>query len=102
MTDSKQGTNDSGSRRAETSEHLATLAHETVDRLAGPARDAEQRLRARASVLREQAHEQEERALRALDAKLEKTRSLIAGKPLIAACVAFATGVLLTGLMVRR
>jgi hypothetical protein len=27
---------------------------------------------------------------------------LIAGKPLIAACVAFATGVLLTGLMVRR
>ena len=104
MSHLKQGTNDSGARirHAETSEHLATLAHETVDRLAGPARDAEQQLRAHAAAIREHAREQEERALRALDVKLERARSLIVDKPLVAAGLAFAAGILITGLLVRR
>jgi ElaB/YqjD/DUF883 family membrane-anchored ribosome-binding protein len=76
--------------------------HETVDRVADTARNAEQHIRARASELGDQARETEERALQALESNLQKARSYVEENPLMSAGIAFTAGVILSGLLTRR
>jgi ElaB/YqjD/DUF883 family membrane-anchored ribosome-binding protein len=76
--------------------------HETVDRVAETARTAEQHIRARATELGDQARETEERALQALESNLQKARSYVEENPLTSAGIAFAAGLLLSGLLTRR
>jgi ElaB/YqjD/DUF883 family membrane-anchored ribosome-binding protein len=76
--------------------------HETVDRVADTARTAEQHIRARAAELGDQARETEERALEALESNLNKARSYVEENPLMSAGIAFAAGVILSGLLTRR
>jgi ElaB/YqjD/DUF883 family membrane-anchored ribosome-binding protein len=76
--------------------------HETVDRVADTARTAERHIRARAAELGDQARESEERALEALESNLQKARSYVEENPLLSAGIAFAAGVVLSGLLTRR
>jgi ElaB/YqjD/DUF883 family membrane-anchored ribosome-binding protein len=76
--------------------------HETVDRVAETARTAEQHIRARAAELGDQARETEERALQALESNLHKVRVYVEENPLMSAGIAFAAGVVLSGLLTRR
>jgi ElaB/YqjD/DUF883 family membrane-anchored ribosome-binding protein len=85
-----------------TTDQLASRMHETVDRVADTARTAERHIRARAAELGDQARESEERALEALESNLQKARSYVEENPLLSAGIAFAAGVVLSGLLTRR
>lgn len=85
-----------------TTDQLASRMHETVDRVAETARNAEQHIRARASTLGDNARDTEERALKALEGKLQKAKSYVQENPLLSAGLAFATGVILSSLLTRR
>jgi ElaB/YqjD/DUF883 family membrane-anchored ribosome-binding protein len=76
--------------------------HETVDRVAETARTAEQHIRARAAELGDQARETEESALQALESNQQKVRVYVEENPLMSAGIAFAAGVVLSGLLTRR
>jgi ElaB/YqjD/DUF883 family membrane-anchored ribosome-binding protein len=100
----RQGTGQSaGSSQAHaTTDQLASRMHETVDRVADTARTAEKHIRARAAELGDQARETEERALEVLEANLQKARTYVEENPLLSAGIAFAAGVVLSGLLTRR
>lgn len=100
----RQGASQAASSRQAhaTTDHLASRMHETVDRVADTARTAEQHIRARAAELGDQARETEERALEALESNLNKARSYVEENPLMSAGIAFAAGVILSGLLTRR
>jgi ElaB/YqjD/DUF883 family membrane-anchored ribosome-binding protein len=100
----RQGTNhNAGSKQAHaTTDHLASRMHETVDRVADTARNAEQHIRARAAELGDQARETEERALHALESNLQKARSYVEENPLMSAGIAFAAGLIVSSLLTRR
>jgi ElaB/YqjD/DUF883 family membrane-anchored ribosome-binding protein len=85
-----------------TTDQLASRMHETVDRVAETARNAEHHIRARASELGDNARETEERALKALEGNLRKAKSYVQENPLMSAGIAFATGVILSSLLTRR
>jgi ElaB/YqjD/DUF883 family membrane-anchored ribosome-binding protein len=87
--------NETSARQAAhaTTDQLASRMHETVDRVADTARTAERHIRARAA---------EQRALEALESNLQKARSYVEENPLLSAGLAFAAGVVLSGLLTRR
>ncbi len=98
QTETHQATNGA----ARTTEHLATAAHHTVDRLADSARTAEHELRARASALGERVRQGEQRAQQAVEVGVRNTKAYIKHKPLIATGLALAAGLALGGLFLRR
>ncbi|HEY7672465.1 MAG TPA: DUF883 C-terminal domain-containing protein [Gammaproteobacteria bacterium] len=100
-TAGRQGMGNSGAR-SQTTDHLATKMHETVDRVAETARNAEQHIRSRVADLGDHARETEERALRTLESNWQKARSYVQDNPLMSAGIAFATGVILSSLLTRR
>ena len=90
------------SRRAgQTTDHLAAKAHETVDRVARTAAEAEADVRARAADVARKARQSEERAIEAAEETLSKAEAYVRKNPLLSAGIAFAAGVALSTLLRR-
>ena len=84
------------------SDRIADTVHRTVDRVASRARGVEQGLRERASVLRDEAREQQERARAMVTANVKSAVTYARENPLIAAGVAVAAGLALFSLLRPR
>jgi ElaB/YqjD/DUF883 family membrane-anchored ribosome-binding protein len=90
---------DSGSSPTD---RLASMAHETIDRVTPKATQAERELRAAAARAADATKRLQEDAVEATEEHLRKARSYIASNPLTTATVAFAAGVALGALFRRR
>jgi ElaB/YqjD/DUF883 family membrane-anchored ribosome-binding protein len=84
-----------------TTDRLASMAHETVDRMTTKANRAEHEVRDAATKVADRAKVLQEQALESAEDNLRKVRSYAASNPLVTAAVAFAAGVLLSA-VVRR
>ncbi len=84
-----------------TTERLAGMAHETVDRAAGIAGNAEQDVREAAARTARRARQMQDQAAEAADEGARRVRSYVEDNPLLAAGIAFAAGVLLSSLLRR-
>lgn len=83
-------------------DRLASMAHETIDRVVPKASQAEQELRAAAARAADATKRLQGSAVEATEEHLRRARSYIASNPLMIAGVAFAAGVLLSALYPRR
>jgi ElaB/YqjD/DUF883 family membrane-anchored ribosome-binding protein len=83
------------------SDRLASMAHETIDRVAPRANRAEHDVRGAAARVADSAKLMQEQAAEAAEENVRKLRSYIETHPLTTAGIAFAAGVLLSTL-VRR
>jgi ElaB/YqjD/DUF883 family membrane-anchored ribosome-binding protein len=84
-----------------TTDRLASMAHETIDRVTPTASRAENEVRGAATRAADSAKLMQEHAVAAAEENLRKVRSYAESNPLITAGIAFAAGVLLSAL-VRR
>jgi len=84
-----------------TSDRLASMAHETIDRVTPKANRAEHEVRGAAARAADSAKLLQENAVQATEENLRKVRSFIETNPLATAGIAFAAGVVLSAL-VRR
>ena len=84
-----------------TTDRLASMAHETVDRVTQQSNGAVDELLAAATKVGDSARILQEHAVDAARDKVREVRSYAESNPLITAGIAFAAGVLLTAL-VRR
>ena len=84
-----------------TTDRVAALAHETIDRVAETAKPAEQSVRSAAARTGEAAKRAQDQAVEAAGENLRKVRSYMAENPLTSAGVAFAVGALLVGWLRR-
>ena len=84
-----------------TSDRLASMAHETVDKVAETARHAEQQARGAAAVAADKARETEDRVRAAADEGLTTIRSYVEQNPLASASIAFAAGIVVSSLLRR-
>jgi ElaB/YqjD/DUF883 family membrane-anchored ribosome-binding protein len=91
-------TNDFGNSA---SDRLASMAHETIDRVAPKANRVEHELRGAAAKAAEGAKVLQDNALQTTEENLRKVRSFIENNPFATAGIAFAAGALL-GAWVRR
>ena len=89
--------NDVGS----TSDRLASMAHEAIDRATPRVNRAEQEVRGAAAKAADSAKLLQEHAVQAAEENLSRVRSFIGSNPLATAAMAFAAGALLSAL-VRR
>jgi ElaB/YqjD/DUF883 family membrane-anchored ribosome-binding protein len=93
------GTANAGSGR--TTDGLATMAHETIDRAAASANRATDEVFAAATRTVETAKQAQERAIAAGDESLRRVRSYVERNPLTTIGIAVALGALLTTLIRR-
>ena len=84
-----------------TTDRLASMAHDTVDRITPKANRAEHEVRDAATKVVDRAKGLQEQALESAEDNVRKVRSYAASNPLVTAAVAFAAGVLLCA-FVRR
>jgi ElaB/YqjD/DUF883 family membrane-anchored ribosome-binding protein len=84
-----------------TTDRLAAMAHDTVDRVAESANYAEKEVRGAASRAADQAKEMQEQAIAAANENVKKARSYIEENPLMSAGIAFAAGVVVSALLRR-
>ena len=84
-----------------TTDRLASMAHETIDRVTPTASRAENEVRGAATRAADSAKLMQEHAVAAAEENFRKVRSYAVSNPLIAAGIAFAAGALLSAL-VRR
>jgi ElaB/YqjD/DUF883 family membrane-anchored ribosome-binding protein len=84
-----------------TSDRLASMAHEAIDRATPRVSRAEQEVRGAATKAADSAKLLQEHAMQAAEENLRSVRSFIGSNPLAAAGIAFAAGALLSAL-VRR
>ena len=84
-----------------TTDRLAAMAHDTVDRVAESANYAEQEVRGAAGRAAERAREMQEEAMATADQQVKKARSYIEENPLMSAGIAFAAGVIFSALIRR-
>jgi ElaB/YqjD/DUF883 family membrane-anchored ribosome-binding protein len=84
-----------------TSDRLASMAHETIDRVTPKANRAEHEVRGVAAKAADGAKLLQEQAVQATEENLRKVRSFVESNPLATAGIAFAAGALLSAL-VRR
>ena len=84
-----------------TSDRLASMARETIDRVTPKMSRAEQEVRGAAARAADGAKVLQENTVRAAEENLLKARSFIESNPLVTAGIAFAAGALL-GALVRR
>jgi len=84
-----------------TSDRLASMAHETIDRVTPKANRAEQEVRGAAARAADSAKLLQEQTVLATEENLRKVRSFIGSNPLATAGIVFAAGILL-GALVRR
>jgi ElaB/YqjD/DUF883 family membrane-anchored ribosome-binding protein len=84
-----------------TTDRIASMAHDTLDRVTPKANRAEHDMRDAASKTTEGVKQLQEQAVEAAEEGLRQTRSYIANNPLTTAGLAFAAGVLLSTLIRR-
>lgn len=84
-----------------TSDRLASMAHETIDRMTPKVNRAEHEVRGAAARAADATKLLQEQTVRATEENLRKVRSFIENNPLATAGIAFAAGALLSAL-VRR
>jgi ElaB/YqjD/DUF883 family membrane-anchored ribosome-binding protein len=84
-----------------TTDRLASMAHETIDRVTPKVNRAEHDVRSAAVRTVDGAKHLQEQAVEATEENLRKVRSYIERNPLTTAGIAFAVGALLSAL-VRR
>ncbi len=84
-----------------TSDRLASMAHETIDRVAPKANRVEHEVRDAAARAADGAKVLQDNALLTTEENLRKVRSFIGSNPLATAGIAFAAGALLSA-WVRR
>ena len=84
-----------------TTDRLASIAHETVDRITPKVNRAEHEVRDAATKVVDRAKVLQEQTLESAQDNVRKVRSYAASNPLVTAAVAFAAGVLLSA-VVRR
>jgi ElaB/YqjD/DUF883 family membrane-anchored ribosome-binding protein len=87
--------------RNSTTQRAAERAHQTIDRAADMAEDAEQSLRAGAARAGQKLKEGEELAAESLDESITRIRAYVEKNPLASAGIAFAAGVLVSTLLRR-
>jgi ElaB/YqjD/DUF883 family membrane-anchored ribosome-binding protein len=103
MASTSEGTKKgaAASERAHTTDQLASAAHETVDRVARNAADAERQIRAKAGDLADKARDTEERAKERAEASLSNARDFVEQNPLLSTGIAFVVGMTLSSLLRR-
>ena len=84
-----------------TTDRLASMVHETIDRVAPKANRAEHEMRVAATRAADSAKVLQEHATAAAEDKLRKLRTYAESNPLITAGIAFAAGALLSALIRR-
>lgn len=84
-----------------TSDRLASMAHETIDRVAPKVNRVEHEVRGAAARAGDGAKLLQERAVEAAEENLRSVRSYIETNPLTTAGIAFAAGILLMSLIRR-
>ena len=84
-----------------TSDRLASMAHETIDRVTPKANRAEHEVRGAAARAGDGAKLLQEHAVEAAEERLRRVRSFVETNPLTTAGIAFAAGVLLISLIRR-
>jgi ElaB/YqjD/DUF883 family membrane-anchored ribosome-binding protein len=84
-----------------TSDRLASMAHETIDRVTPKVSRVELEVRGAAARAGDGAKLLQEQAVEAAEANLRRVRSFIETNPLTTAGIAFAAGVLLISLIRR-
>lgn len=84
-----------------TTDRLASMAHDTIDRVTPKVNRAEHDVRDAATKAADSAKHLQENAVEATEESLRKVRSYVESNPLTTAGIAFAAGALLTAL-VRR
>ena len=84
-----------------TTDRLASMAHETIDRATPRANRAEHEVRGAAMRAADSAKVLQEHAVEAAEENLRKLRSYAESNPLITAGIAFAAGALLSALIRR-
>jgi ElaB/YqjD/DUF883 family membrane-anchored ribosome-binding protein len=85
-----------------TTDRLASMAHETIDRVTPRANRAEHDVRGAAMKAADSAKLLQEHAAAAAEDNLRKLRSYAENNPLITAGIAFAAGALLSALFAAR
>jgi len=88
-------------RSGSTTDHLASMAHETIDRVTPKANYAESEMRDTAARTAEGVKNLEEQALDTAKDGLHKSRAYIEKNPLMSAGMAFAAGAVLS-MLIRR
>jgi ElaB/YqjD/DUF883 family membrane-anchored ribosome-binding protein len=83
-------------------DRLASMAHDTVDRVAEVATEAEREVRVAAKRAAKQADAVREQALAAADENISKLRGYVEENPLLSAGIAFAAGMVVVSLLRRR
>jgi ElaB/YqjD/DUF883 family membrane-anchored ribosome-binding protein len=91
----------SGDLSISTTDRIASMAHDTLDRVTPKANRAEHQVRDAATETTDGIKQLQEQAVEAAEEGLRQTRSFIANNPLTTAGVAFAVGVLLSTLIRR-
>jgi ElaB/YqjD/DUF883 family membrane-anchored ribosome-binding protein len=86
---------------ASATDRLASMAHDTLDRVTPKANRAEHEVRNAAARTTESVKHLQEQAVEAAEEGLRQARSYIASNPLTTAGIAFAAGVLLSALIRR-
>lgn len=82
-------------------QRVAISAHETIDSAASKADEIEQQLRDGAAKAGTKLEASQEAATAQVERSLEKLESFVKGRPIAAAGIAFAAGVLATALLRR-
>jgi ElaB/YqjD/DUF883 family membrane-anchored ribosome-binding protein len=84
-----------------TTDRIASMAHETIDRATPKVNRAEHEVRGAAARAADGAKVLQEQAVHAAEENVRKVRSYIESNPLTTAGIAFAAGVLLSALIRR-
>jgi ElaB/YqjD/DUF883 family membrane-anchored ribosome-binding protein len=84
-----------------TTDRLASMAHDTIDRVAETANYAEREVRDAAARGAEQARHVQDQAKEVADENLHKVRSFLEENPLMGAGIAFVAGIVLSSLIRR-
>lgn len=84
-----------------TTDRVASMAHETIDRVVPTAKRAEHDVRGAAIQAADSAKQLQEHAAAAAEENLRKLRSYAGSNPLVTAGVAFAVGALVSALLRR-
>jgi ElaB/YqjD/DUF883 family membrane-anchored ribosome-binding protein len=84
-----------------TMDRLASIAHETIDRVTPAANHAEHDARGAATRAADRAKVLQDQAAAAVEDRVRKTRAYAQSNPLVTAGIAFAVGALLSTLIRR-
>ena len=101
MTETRDTSRAGSNADSRTSDRLASMAHDTIDKVAETAAHAEKQARDAASRAAEKAREAESQVRAAADQSIKGVRSYVEQNPFASAGIAFAAGVILSSLLRR-